>query len=77
VGFWVAGKQAALKALDDGAGFPASFDPLKLESHGLVLEHNVNRWDLHGEVAVGNRVGRGGRVSATFPIDVLDPPERG
>lgn len=69
--FSVAAGRAILEVLDDGEGFPRGFDALALESHGLDLVHNITRWDLQGDVRIGNRCGGGGQVVVSVPVGAL------
>jgi two-component sensor histidine kinase len=60
--------QAALAVSDDGPGFPAEFDARTAANTGLELVENIVRWDLHGQIAYGNRAQGGAQVTVTFPL---------
>ena len=56
-----------LEVCDDGAGFPAEFDPGRAANTGLELIDSVSRWDLRGSVEFSNRDEGGARVIVLFP----------
>ena len=56
-----------LEVCDDGAGFPAGFDPKKAANTGLELIESVGKWDLRGSVEFTNREEGGARVIVLFP----------
>jgi two-component sensor histidine kinase len=61
-------KTARLEVCDQGAGFPAGFDPRAAANTGLELVDSVGRWDLRGVISYGNQPEGGARVTVTFPV---------
>lgn len=55
-----------LEVCNDGAGFPADFDPLKSANTGLTLIDTLVRYDMRGTVQFEN-FDRGARVRVSFP----------
>lgn len=66
--FSVEGTEGQLRVLDDGAGFPEGFDPLKASNMGLELVESLVRTDLKGQSTYGNRSEGGGIVKVIFPL---------
>ena len=62
-----------LEVCDDGAGFPADFDPKKAANTGLELIESVGKWDLRGSVKFLNRAEGGARVVVVFPQEETAP----
>ena len=62
------GDRARLEVCDDGAGFPAGFDPDRAAHTGMELIESLARFDLRGEVRYENHPRGGGRIVVTFPI---------
>jgi two-component sensor histidine kinase len=60
--------KAALVVLDDGAGFPPDFDPVRAANTGLELVLSLTKWDLNGQVCYDNRPEGGGRVTILMPL---------
>ena len=61
-----------LKVSDDGAGFPANFDPLAAANTGLELVESFARYDLRGTTRYGNRPEGGGQVTVYFPLPEIE-----
>jgi two-component sensor histidine kinase len=59
---------ARLAVMDDGAGFPEGFDPVKQANTGLELVQQMSTWDLQGSVAFTNGTGGGARVVVDIPL---------
>jgi PAS domain S-box-containing protein len=55
-----------LEVCNDGAGFPADFDPLKSANTGLMLIDTLVRYDMRGTVQFEN-FEQGARVRVSFP----------
>jgi len=65
------GDRIVLAVLDQGAGFPADFDPVASGKIGLELVKCVAELELKGSVHFENRVGGGAHVSVEIPRSVL------
>lgn len=74
VHFHVVENTAFIDVLDDGPGFPESFDPVRVSNTGLDLIENIARWDLQGTTAYATRAEGGGRVTISFPLPSSEPP---
>jgi len=61
-----------LEVCNDGAGFPADFDPLKSANTGLMLIDTLVRYDMRGTIQFEN-FERGARVRVSFPTP--PPPD--
>ncbi len=72
VRFSVKDGEAEMRVEDDGAGFPAGFDPSKQASTGLELVQMLTRWDLRGEARFQNRPEGGARALVTFPLSASE-----
>ena len=70
--FSVEGRNAVLAVVDDGAGFPAGFDPENAANTGLELVGSLVQVDLQGTVAYSNRPEGGGLVTVGFPLPTVE-----
>lgn len=59
--------QVKLEVCDNGAGFPADFDPATSANIGLNLIDRISHWDLRGKTSYFNR-DDGACVHVTFPL---------
>ena len=64
----VQGESARFSVSDDGAGFPADFDPQRSANTGLELIESIGKWDLRGSIRYANRPEGGAEVALTFPV---------
>jgi len=72
VNFRVLGALVQLCVCDDGAGFPAGFDPVAQAHTGLELVMGLTRTDLRGEIYFENRKEGGACVRVLFPLPNRD-----
>jgi two-component sensor histidine kinase len=66
----VQGACARLEVMDEGAGFPAGFDPQVAANTGMELVESISRHDLRGHISYENRSTGGGSVVVVFPTQI-------
>ncbi len=60
----------SVEVLDDGPGFPTTFDIDKNANNGLMLVAGLAKTDLSGHIECGTRSEGGGCVVVRFPVSV-------
>jgi two-component sensor histidine kinase len=59
---------AFVEVRDEGAGFPAGFDPAAAAHTGLELIRHLSRWDLGGEANFSNHPAGGAAATIRLPL---------